>query len=416
MVPRALSLALVVLVAVSATSCADTRDWDGWRDWVGTPADPSDPGPYAAGSVEVWVTNPETGNELATVVWFPERNGAVDRTGSPHPGIVFVHGFLANPLLYPGNGQQLASWGYVVAMPDLPDVRLSVRVSDARYLLTYLVKESASKDTLLAGMVDSGRLGMIGHSLGGLTTLAAAARDERIKAAVALDPVNPPVFLGMSAWDAEVEGAEVTAPTLVMGAPAQTCNYFASYESMFPLLGAQHRAKLVVTGAHHCDFMQLGESGPRDACYQICGGEYDEGRVGVAGRYAVAWLNYYLLGEADFYRYLYGGVARDDAEAGLLIAEFNSAPPDVLAMAAGGGIRLSWTAYDHASVAGYNVYRRTAREAYGARPLQTANRVSAISDADVAEGVRYFYVVRSRDASGNEHQASVEVSAVASGG
>ena len=414
MVVRTLKLSLVASVLVFTTACARWRDWGGWREWLtSAPPNPSGLGPYAAGSVDVTISNPATGSELAIVVWFPEQDGGVDPSDSPYPGIVFAHGFLANPLLYPGNGQQLASWGYVVAMPDLPVSRLSVRVADARFVLTYLERESASADSFLTGMVDPDRLGMVGHSLGGLTTLAAAARDGRIKAAVALDPVNPPVFLGISAWNAEAEGPQVVAPTLVIGAPVQICNYFANYEQIYPLLGTQHKAMLAISDANHCDFMQLSESGPRDACYRLCRGTYDEGRVALAGRYTVAWLNYYLQGDASFFPFLYGGVARDDAEAGLLFAQVDTAPLDVSATAAGGVIRLSWTAYDHPSVWGYNVYRRLAGGEYGSRPYRSTRGAGALSDTDVADGERYYYVVRSRDAAGNEHEPSREVSAVA---
>ena len=42
----------------------------------------------------------------------------------------------------------------------------------------------------------------------------------------------------------------------------------------------------------------------------------------------------------------------------------------------------------------------------------TAGRVSSYLDKDVIGGTPFYYVLRSRDAAGNEHQSSSEVSAV----
>ena len=411
--PRCIVLIVLCAFLFTQTPCADWREWEGWREWALVPADPADPGPRSADYFEVTLTNPDTGNSLPTVVWFPARGTDIDLQGAPYPGLVFAHGFLATPLLYSGNGQQLATWGYVVAMPDFADERLEARVSDARWLLTYLEEETLSPDSLLHGMIDPDRLGIVGHSLGGLTTLVVAARDARVQAAVALDPVNPPLFLNISAWNAEGEGGALTAPVLVLAAPAQTCNYFANYEGVYPLLGAQHKAKLVVSEGNHCDFMQTSSAVPRDACYRICRGEFSEDRVALAGRYSIAWLNYYLRGDPEFYAYLYGGVAHDDVEAGLLTREIDTAPRAVDAQGEQAAIRVSWERYAHPIVDGYSIYRRTEGGVLGGRSTARLTAVSSYIDTDVVPGRRYYYVVRSRDAAGNEHGPSREVSAVA---
>ncbi len=405
----------LIVVCVSVLVVASCGGWPRWRDWQPVPSDPADAGPHEAHYIQVTLTNPETGRDLPTVIWFPADGSEVDASGAPYAALVFAPGFFASPLMYPGNGQQLATWGYVVAMPDFPDERIGGRVSDARYLLSYLGKTNVDPGSTLYGMIDTGRLGMVGHSLGGLTALVAAARDERIKAVVALDPVNPPGFLGVDLWDMEGEAPGINAPTLVIGAPSQTCNYYASYEEIYPVLGAPHKAKLVVSEGNHCDFMVTDNPYPRDACYQLCRGRYAEDRVALGGRYTVAWLNYYLRGDVRFYAYLYGNIAQDDLEAGLLTRDVQTAPKDVTGTWEASGVHISWARYDHPVVAGYNIYRREEGGAYGSQPYARVGPVSSYVDTDVGPKRLYFYILRSRDSAGNEHQPSAEVSAAPGG-
>jgi len=63
--------------------------------------------------------------------------------------------------------------------------------SGGRYSFTGAVKDAKEALTFLSGRedVDFGRLGIVGHSLGGLIAIYRAARDETIRATVALCPV-----------------------------------------------------------------------------------------------------------------------------------------------------------------------------------------------------------------------------------
>ena len=108
------------------------------------------------------------------------------------------HGYLASPSYYTGNGRHLASWGYIVAMPAFPSEISEDRASDVQYLLSYLEGENANSASMFHDRIAVDKLGVIGHSLGGATTLMVAARDSRIKAAVALDPGNLPSVHGHS--------------------------------------------------------------------------------------------------------------------------------------------------------------------------------------------------------------------------
>ncbi|NIV32901.1 MAG: hypothetical protein GWN58_26690, partial [Anaerolineae bacterium] len=102
-------------------------------------------------------------------------------------------------------------------------------------------------------------------------------------------------------------------------------------------------------------------------------------------------------------------------DGGLVSRKANTAPHDVEAEGRSGAIELSWTLYDHPIIAGYNIYRSGASGSFSSTPYATVGRQSFYVDGNVVPGQQYFYVVRSRDPAGNEHQPSIEVSATASG-
>ena len=140
--------------------------------------------------------------------------------------------------------------------------------------------------------------------------------------------------------------------------------------------------------------------------------EYSAERVWLGERYATAWLNYYLYGQPQYFSYLYGDDAEADIQAGRVTRTAQTAPQDVSAVGQTNAVLVSWRYPGYPVIAGYNIYRRSQSGAYSSVPIAGVGAVSSYQDLDVVSGTQYFYVVRSRDASGNEHQTSVEVSAV----
>ncbi len=379
------------------------------------PPDPGQAGPYAVGQVTVTITNPNTGSQLATAIYYPSSGTSVDPSGAPYATLVFAPGFLASLVgttsTYPGNGRHLASWGYIVAIPSFPSEDVEVRASDVQYLFSYLEAENANPGSRFFRQMDTSRLGMAGHSLGGVSTMMVAARDSRIKAGVALDPAYRPPFVG-SGWDPNKDALHITVPLAVIGAPTQTCNADGVYNDIYPLVGSYHKAKLVIANGSHCDFMDTDNSLARAGCYLVCGGSFSQDRLRLVERYTAAWFNYYLRGEAEYYTYVYGSKADEDIQAGRMTRDVQTAPLGLSATGQPGAVTLNWTSSDYPVVAGYNIYRRQQSGSYPSVPYAQVGRVSSFVDADVVPGQRYFYVLRSRDTAGNEHQPSNEVSGV----
>jgi len=372
-------------------------------------ADPGDPGPCQVSSQIVSVNG-----SLETHVYYPNSNQCSAGLNAPYPAIAFAHGFSMFGLSdgaadNAGNGEHLASWGYVVAIPRLPD-DVEGRITDVQAVLSYLEAQTDTPGSFLYQKVDINRLAAAGHSFGGATVLALAARDSRVKAAVALDPVyhqggpgsNPEI------WDPDVEGPEIAAPTCILGAPSSTCNSEADYAEIYPFVGATHKASFLIVGASHCDFMDPGQF----FCTLVCGGTTDSQRTRLIQKIMTAWFNYYLHLDTDYYTYLYGTQAGADIAAGKIERQVDTAPRGLAATGLAEAVTLVWELYEHPIVAGYNLYRRLPGEAYTETPHARVGRTFTYLDAGLQAGQVYSYTLRSRDAAGNLHEPSGEVSAV----
>jgi predicted dienelactone hydrolase len=129
-------------------------------------AQPTEAGPYSVARIRAETTNPRTGHRLETDIYYPGLDDATDPRGGPYPALVFAHGFLAKAFMYAGNGRHLASWGYVVAIPDFPDEHAELRASDVGHLLSYLAAQNADEGSRFFQQIDARRFGLVGHSLG----------------------------------------------------------------------------------------------------------------------------------------------------------------------------------------------------------------------------------------------------------
>jgi len=157
--------------------------------------------------------------------------GAERRQGK-FPFLVFSHG---NGGLRHQNVFQLdhlASHGYVIASPDhtgnagvsvLPDKVVPYdrqgrqravvdREKDVSFLITRLHGGEEGPESWLRGALDAERIGVLGHSFGGLTSCHAAAEDPRIKAILPMTlaltkPVRTPMLLMLGALDRTMKEA-----------------------------------------------------------------------------------------------------------------------------------------------------------------------------------------------------------------
>ena len=113
------------------------------------------------------------------VVFTPE-------SGLGLPAVAFGHGWLQPTSRYEELLWHLASWGVVAAAPATQrGVRPSHRqfATDLRTVLDLCIRVRLGDGQI---SIDSGRLGLVGHGMGGGAAVLAAADDERCKAVVTL--------------------------------------------------------------------------------------------------------------------------------------------------------------------------------------------------------------------------------------
>jgi pimeloyl-ACP methyl ester carboxylesterase len=205
--------------------------------------DPGEVGPCEVERISLGIH----GNQ--TAVFLPVEGSCESWSKAPFPGLVFAHGFTMMGFSdgvaeIEGHGEHLASWGYWVAIPALPDDAKS-RTAEYRSVIDFLLLATSQASSPFYQKIDPQRLAAAGYSLGGATALAASARDERIQTAIALDPVyHEGGFSGEGdpIWNPEVEGKKIEIPTGILGSPANSCNSHADYAEIYDFLGSMHKA------------------------------------------------------------------------------------------------------------------------------------------------------------------------------
>src|SRR5262245_12016026 len=175
--------------------------------------DPTKPGRVAVGVTSLRFTTPSVATGatrvLDTRVWYP----AVPGTGTTttlgardarvqrgrHPLVIFSHGSRGIPEQSVFLTAALASRGFIVAAPPHPGSLLSDGLPacfpsavgslrgpphDVSVVIDGMLVMSKDRESMSARHIAPRRIGMSGHSLGGMTTLLVAEQDARVRAAL----------------------------------------------------------------------------------------------------------------------------------------------------------------------------------------------------------------------------------------
>jgi dienelactone hydrolase len=181
------------------------------------------PGPYKVGVIEatfedasrpILTTSHHAAapvRTLVTSIFFPASEpaplfgSARAAVGGPFPMLMYSHGYSSARSEATRAAQRLASYGYIVVAPDFPLTSMGAnggtpdvndaanQPGDVTFLIDKMLAVSADAAHPLAHAIDEERIGALGVSLGGLTTLLATYHprfhDPRIKAAMPIAPL-----------------------------------------------------------------------------------------------------------------------------------------------------------------------------------------------------------------------------------
>lgn len=224
------------------------------------------------------------GREVAVTLYSP-----ANRTEAPL--VVVAHGFTRGRRYMAGWGAFLAGEGFLTAVPTQPalaDHALNSRVLAA---LVARLKDGSMK----LRVKPSQKTALVGFSMGGLTSLLAAAR-QPVDAWVGLDPVD-------MSGDAAREAVHLHLPCAVLRAEPENWNLHGNALGILNALPGP-KLGLKVRGGTHLD----AES-PTDLLGQLACGFADEQRHLVFRRYTLAFLKHVLTGDAAAHAMLDGGSA-----------------------------------------------------------------------------------------------------------
>ncbi|MFC8227410.1 alpha/beta hydrolase family protein [Streptomyces sp. NPDC057287] len=153
--------------------------------------------------------------------------------------VVIAPGFTAYQSSIAWLGPRLASQGFVVFTIDTNTTsdQPASRGDQLLSALDYLTGSSSVRTR-----IDSSRLGVMGHSMGGGGTLEAAKDRPSLQAAIPL-----------TGWNTDKTWPEVKTPTLVIGADGDTVAPVATHSEPFynSLPGSLDKAYLELRGATH---------------------------------------------------------------------------------------------------------------------------------------------------------------------
>lgn len=140
--------------------------------------------------------------ELPIKVWQPQlADGKMPATSGGFPLLLYSHGFSGTKDDPAYLARFLASHGYILVAMDFPLTNLHApggpavldvvnQPGDISFVLDTMLDWNRDPDRVWYRQIDPGRIGLIGHSLGGMTTVLATYHprllDPRIAAAVSL--------------------------------------------------------------------------------------------------------------------------------------------------------------------------------------------------------------------------------------
>ncbi len=258
------------------------------------------------------------------------RDAEIDREHARYPVVLFSHGAFGIRWQSTFYTIQLASHGYIVISVDHEENTVwdiirdgynallvansaNKRPDDMIFVLDRFLEFDAEDDHFFSSTMDADNIGISGHSLGGLTSIATPCRDSRIKVSV---PHSPAIYMGALIGGCHID--EYPVPVFVMGGTLdrtvpwkdQYCEYRmidGTPKHIYEVVGGGHytfsdMCKLdLVALAEDFDFGDA-EDALHDGCSDTDNVPYEKAWLSI-NHYAIAYLNYHLRASENSWDY-----------------------------------------------------------------------------------------------------------------
>lgn len=155
-------------------------------------------------------------------IWYPTE---LESTDSQYPVVIFCNGTGVKASKYTALLEHLSSWGFIVMATE---EEYSWNGFSAEMCLRFAIKMNENeqvsdwKDNPFLGKVDLKRIGVSGHSQGGVGVINAATdikHASMIKAVFAASPTQPDMATALE-WD--YDASKLTVPTFILAATGKT--------------------------------------------------------------------------------------------------------------------------------------------------------------------------------------------------
>ena len=279
---------------------------------------------------------------LGSVLW--SVRDAPPATGR-FPVVIYAPSFWAPPWENADLCEYLASYGYVVIASPGTGTQPGIATHDVAGI------DAPARDILFLigyartlSSADMAQIGVVGFSWGGLSSLFAAARDDRIRALVALDG-SMRYFPGLVREAKDVDPQAMTIPLLYFKAQEMSLEEKARFDEHFK--GGESQGPNVLNewthgdlfnvqmlGLVHSEFDSLSQRIENFWKYDfphMQEGDYGrvDGMIGYAwvARYTREFLDAYLKHDAQALRFLRNSPAENGVPVHVLAVNFRAAQP-----------------------------------------------------------------------------------------